>query len=362
MLLLIAVAFVAGAVTALSPCVLPALPVVLAGSAGGGARRVTGIAVGFVAAFVGFTLALTAALDAIGLSPTALRDLAIAALIVFGVTLLVPALAERFAAALAPVARLGERIPRGRAGLAGGLLVGIALGLVWTPCAGPVFAAIAAVAATGDAGFRAAVVLTAYAIGAVVPLCLVAVGGRRLLGGLRGRAAAAVRPTLGLLMVAAGVMIALGWDTRLTTALVRDAPAYTDTLQVLERSSPVQSELAGLSRPAANEIPPFLDSARGSAPGPGDDLGLPDAGPAPALRGISADLQHRRGPREPGRPARTRGADRLLDLLLHQLPEDDPRARVAVYPLPRRRAHRGGRPHARVPLRGRCRQRRGRGP
>jgi len=286
--LLIVVAFVAGLVTALSPCVLPAVPVVLAGSAGGGARRVTGIAVGFVVSFVAFTLALTAALDAIGLSPTALRNLAIAALILFGVTLLVPALGERFAVALAPIARLGERIPRGRAGLAGGLLVGIALGLVWTPCAGPVFAAIAAVAATGDAGVRAVVVLTAYAIGAVVPLCLIAVGGRRLLGRLRGRSAAAVRPTLGLLMVAAGVMIALGWDTRLSAALVRDAPAYTDTLQVLERSSSVQSELAGLSRPAADGIPPFIDSARGSQPGPGDDLGLPDAGAAPALRGISA--------------------------------------------------------------------------
>ncbi len=166
--------------------------------------------------------------------------------------------------------------------------MGIALGLVWTPCAGPVFAAIAAVAATGDAGFRAFVVLTAYAVGAVVPLCLIAVGGRRLLGRLRGRSAAAVRPTLGLLMVAAGVMIALGWDTRLSAALVRDAPAYTDTLQVLERSSSVQSELAGLSRPAADGIPPFIDSARGTQPGPGDDLGLPDAGPAPALRGISA--------------------------------------------------------------------------
>ena len=288
MFLLIAVAFVAGVVTALSPCVLPALPVVVAGSAGGGARRVSGIAIGFVASFVAFTLVLTAALDAIGLSPTALRDLAIAALIAFGLTLLVPALGERVALALAPVARLGERLPRGRGGLAGGLLVGIALGLVWTPCAGPVFAAVAAVAATGDAGPRAFVVLTAYAVGAVAPLCLIAVGGRRLLGRLRGRAGAAVRPTLGLLMVAAGVMIALGWDTRLTAALVRDAPTYTDTLQALERSPGVRSELAGLSRPAATTIPPFLDAARGSAPGAGDDLGLPDAGAAPELRGITA--------------------------------------------------------------------------
>lgn len=290
MVALIAVAFLAGVVTALSPCVLPALPVVVAGSAGGGARRVTGIAAGFVASVVLFTLTLTAALDAAGLSATALRRLAIGALIAFGLTLVVPPLGARIAGLLAPVARLGDRVPRGGAGLGAGVLVGVALGLVWTPCAGPVFAAVAAVAATGDAGGRAFAVLTAYAIGAVVPLCLVAAGGRRLLGRLRGRAGAAVRPALGLLMVAAGLAIALGWDTRLSAALVRDAPAYTQTLQALERTSPIARELAGLSRPAATDIPPFLGTARGSPPGPGDDLGLPDGGPAPELAGITASF------------------------------------------------------------------------
>ena len=102
---------------------------------------------------------------------------------------MVPALGDGMARLLGPVARLGERIPRDRSGLAGGLLVGVALGLVWTPCAGPVFAAIAAVAATGEAGPRAFAILTAYAVGAVCPLCLIAAGGQRLLARLRGRAA-----------------------------------------------------------------------------------------------------------------------------------------------------------------------------
>ena len=295
MLLLIGVAFLAGVATALSPCVLPALPVVLAGSAGGGPRRVAGIAVGFVAAFVLFTLSLTTALRSAGLSAGALRNLAIAALIAFGATLLVPALNERLAVALGPVARLGERIPRGRSGLGAGLLVGVALGLVWTPCAGPVFATVAAVAATGDAGASAFAVLTAYAVGAVLPLCLVAAGGQRLVGRLRGRGGAAVRPVLGALMIGAGVMIARGVDTRLTTYVVRDLPAYTDTLQALERTSAVGRELSGLRPGAPTDIPPFLSAARGSDPG-GADLVLPDAGPAPELRGISATFNAGDGP------------------------------------------------------------------
>jgi cytochrome c biogenesis protein CcdA/thiol-disulfide isomerase/thioredoxin len=288
-LILIVVAFVAGVVTALSPCVLPALPVVLAGSAGGGARRVAGIAAGFVASFVLFTLALTMALRNVGLSPDALRDLAIGALIAFGVALVVPALGDEVARVLAPLARLGERIPRTGSGIAGGLLVGVALGLVWTPCAGPVFAAIAAVAATGEAGPRAFATLTAYAVGAIIPLCVIAAGGRRLLGRLRGRAGAAARPALGVLMIAAGVTLVLGLDTRLTTALVQDVPAYTDTLQSLERTSAVDRELEGLRvRGAATDMPPFLGAARGIEPAQATDLGLPDAGPAPELRGISA--------------------------------------------------------------------------
>jgi cytochrome c biogenesis protein CcdA/thiol-disulfide isomerase/thioredoxin len=287
-LLLLAVAFLAGVVTALSPCVLPALPVVLAGSAGAGPRRVTGIAAGFVASFVLFTLTLTTALREIGLSPDALRNIAIAALIAFGVALVVPAFGERLATLLGPVARLGERIPRGRSGLGGGVLVGVALGLVWTPCAGPVFAAIAAVAASGDAGFSAFAVLTAYAIGAVVPLCLFAVGGQRLLSRVRGRGGAAVRPVLGALMLGAGIMIALGVDTRLTTYLVRDVPAYTDTLQALERTASIDRELRGLRPGAPTDILPLLSAARGSTPSEGSALGLPDAGPAPELRDISA--------------------------------------------------------------------------
>lgn len=304
MLLLIAVAFLAGVVTALSPCVLPALPVVVAGSAGGGPRRVAGIAVGFVAAFVLFTLTLTTALRNVGLSAEALRNLAIASLIAFGASLLVPALGERLAVALGPVARLGERIPRGRSGLAGGLMVGVALGLVWTPCAGPVFAAIAAVAATGDAGASSFVVLAAYAVGAVLPLCLVAAGGRRVVARLGRRGGAAARPVLGALMIGAGAMIALGVDTRLTTYVVRDLPAYTDTLQALERTAAVDRELSGLRPGAPTDIPPFLPAARR------DDAALPDAGPAPELRGISASFN---GGDAPVTLAGLRGRVVLLD-------------------------------------------------
>ncbi len=292
MLLLVVVAFVAGAVTALSPCVLPALPVVMAGTATGGRRRLVGVAVGFVATFTVFTLSLAAALRAIGLGPTLLRNLAIALVVVFGLALVLPRLDARIAGWLAPVAGLGERWARrirrrdGESGL--GLALGAALGLVWTPCAGPVFAAIAAVAASGGVGLDAFIVLGAYSLGAVIPLLAIGYGGQRLLPRL-GSGGAMLRPALGALMVVAGVILFLGVDTRLTEVATRDIPGYTDTLQAIERTDVVAEELADLQG-----VPPearaLVGAARGSEPTTDEDdaLRLPDAGPAPELRGISA--------------------------------------------------------------------------
>ena len=286
MLLLVVVAFVAGVVTALSPCVLPALPVVLAGTATGGRRRLVGVAVGFVLSFTLFTLSLAVALRAAGISPTVLRNVAIALLIAFGVALLIPRFDRSLGTALAPVGRLGARLPTGSGDGAAGLAVGGALGLVWTPCAGPIFAAIAAAAAAGGAGTTTFAVLAAYSVGAVLPLIAVAFGGQRLAQRLDARVRG-LRPALGALMMAAGVVLLLGVDTRLTETVTRDLPGYTETLQSLERSEAVRRRLPDVAGAAAG-APPLVGAARGTRTERPDPLGLPDAGPAPEVRGISA--------------------------------------------------------------------------
>ncbi len=292
MLLLVAVAFVAGVVTALSPCVLPALPVVLAGTATGGSRRLIGVAVGFVLGFTLFTLSLTFALRAIGVSPTSLRNAAIALLVAFGAALLIPRLDARLGEALAPLGRLGARMPTSGGDGAAGLAVGGALGLVWTPCAGPIFAAIAAAAASGGAGPTTFAVLAAYSLGAVLPLVAVGFGGQRLARRLGARARA-LRPALGALMVAAGAILFLGVDTRLTETVTRDLPGYTETLQSLERTDAVRRRLPDVTG-AGSGAPPLVEAARGAEPDQPDPLGLPDAGPAPEVRGITAWFNTRR--------------------------------------------------------------------
>src|ERR687885_2715353 len=139
MVLLALFAFVAGIGTALSPCVLPVLPIALSAGATGGSRRPLGIVTGLALSFTFATVALVYVIHALGLPDDLLRKLAIAGLIGFGVALAIPALGDRIEARLTRLVR-----SRGRAqdpdvgGFGSGLLVGVSLGLVYAPCAGPI--------------------------------------------------------------------------------------------------------------------------------------------------------------------------------------------------------------------------------
>src|SRR5581483_11606904 len=125
MIVLLGIAFLAGLVTAISPCVLPVLPILLAGGASG--RKPERIIAGLIASFVVFTLFASWILDKLGLPQDLLRNLAIAALFVVAATLLVPALGLL-------VERPFARLTRFRAG-GGGFILGVSLGLVFVPCA-----------------------------------------------------------------------------------------------------------------------------------------------------------------------------------------------------------------------------------
>src|SRR5664280_757720 len=178
MLLLIVVAFVAGLVTAVSPCVLPILPIVLAIGAGGDRRRPYLVIAGLIACFSFFTLASVQLIGALHLPSSTLRDVAIVVIAVFGLTLVVPALTARFERATARVPAIGARrpLPR-RRHRRGGLLTGVGLGLVWTPCAGPILGAITSLAVTAPGSVSTLVLVLAYSAGAGLPLLAIAQGG-----------------------------------------------------------------------------------------------------------------------------------------------------------------------------------------
>jgi cytochrome c biogenesis protein CcdA/thiol-disulfide isomerase/thioredoxin len=271
MILLLGIAFVAGVITAVSPCVLPVLPIVLAGGATGQGRRPFAIIAGLVASFTTFTLAAAALLDALGLPQDLLRNIAIALLFVLAATLLVPQLGvvlER------PFAFLTRR----RGGdLGGGFLLGVSLGLVFVPCAGPVLATITVLAAERRVSFDAVLLTLFYAIGAGIVLLAVAMGGQRFTRRLRARGET-LRRVAGVVLAASAVAIAFDLDRSLQTHL----GGYSSSLQKhIEDTSYAKKHLRDVRG---------AGQALASASAKSSRSELPDFGPAPDFAGISSWL------------------------------------------------------------------------
>jgi cytochrome c biogenesis protein CcdA/thiol-disulfide isomerase/thioredoxin len=256
-------AVLAGAGTALSPCVLPVLPVALAAGATGGRRRPFGVAVGLAASFTVAAVLLTRALDALGLPGDLARALAIAVLAAFGLALLVPPLGAALEARLSRLVR-ARPAAAGGDGFRSGLVLGVSLGLVYAPCAGPILAAV--VALGGAVSAEKLAIGFAYGAGAAAALFAVMLGGRRVVRALAPRAGR-LQQGLGALMVAVALLLAAGADRDFQAAIADDLPAaLVNPTGGLERAAAVDRAL-GRGRP---------DLPAGH---------LPDAGPAPEFAG-----------------------------------------------------------------------------
>ena len=288
MLLLLLFALVAGAGTAITPCVLPVLPALLSASALGGRRRPLGIVLGLAITFTIAIVALAQLVKGVGLASGAARDVAIAVLIGFGIVMLIPDVAARVQAPLSRLARFGPKT-RG-SGFWSGMGVGGALGFVCAPCAGPILAAVTSVSASTGPTVRVVSVAIAYAIGLSVVLLLWALGGRavaaRVRGSLRGHW---VERTLGVVLLATGIAMVFNLDVRFEESLAKsNLPAFlVDPTRALENSSAVQNRLASL-RPSSRFAERQKEAARTPVPTTAgvsiagvQTPSLPNLGPAP---------------------------------------------------------------------------------
>ncbi len=269
---LLGIGFLGGLITALSPCVLPVLPViVVSGSTGESRWRPYAIVGGLVASFTAFTLAGGALLSALHLPQDFLRDLGIALLLVLAVGLIVPKAGELLER---PFARLGGHW---QSGSGSGFVVGISLGLLFVPCAGPVLAAISVVVANHRIGFSAVLLTLAYSLGVAVPLLVVTVFIRRGASGWSG-----FRAHAPVLRRVAGVVLgltALAVLFNLTRPFQTAVPGYASAAEDhIESSSSATHQLQSLTGEGANT---FAGSSTGSAAG-----SLPMLGKAPNFTGI----------------------------------------------------------------------------
>jgi len=238
MIILLTFAILAGAGTALSPCVLPVLPALLSAGAVGGRRRPLGIVLGLSITFTVTIVGVATLVDGVGLGSDPLRIVSVVVLLVFGLVLLVPDVAARIEAPLSRLARFGPRTSGD--GFLSGLLVGGALGFVYTPCASPILAAVISVsAATG----KTILIALAYAFGSAVVLLALTLGGRQLFERARraGRGPILQR-VLGVIMILTALAILTNQDVKFDQFVARHIPDVNLTA-ALECSSTVTGRL-----------------------------------------------------------------------------------------------------------------------
>lgn len=276
MVLLIGFAFLAGAGTAVSPCVLPVLPLVLSAGVTGGRRRPLGIVTGLALSFTFATVALVYLIDALGLPSGLPRTVAIVVLLAFGVTLLVPPLAARVEGSLSRLTRsAGVAHPSGN-GFGSGIVVGASLGFVYAPCAGPILAGVITVSAEQSFTAGRLAVALSYGLGSAAVLYALAVGGRRLTARLHRRGGR-LQIGMGAVMVLVAVAMLQNLDTRFETAIASDIPSFlVDPTKAIETSHAAQRALV-IVRGASGK------GRRASDADPGG--GLPVLGNAPKFVG-----------------------------------------------------------------------------
>src|SRR3989344_969989 len=180
MLILLFFAFLSGFITILAPCIWPLLPIILSSTVTGEKRKPLGITLGIMISFALFTLAISYFVKLFNFDPNVLRLFAVIVIGFLGLTLVIPYLSRVLEGFVSRVSGIFGSSSGSHHGFWGGLIVGFSLGLVWSPCAGPILATIATLAATRAVNFEIVLVTIVYVVGIGIPLFIFALLGQRI--------------------------------------------------------------------------------------------------------------------------------------------------------------------------------------
>lgn len=231
----IGLALLAGMLSTLSPCVIPLIPLVLGAALSehklGPAALAAGLAVSFTT--VGLFVATIGL--AIGLDGGIFRMAAAILMVGIGLVLLVPGFQARLAVASGPVGNWAESRFGGaqKSGLSGQFAVGLLLGIVWAPCAGPTLGAASVLAANRQDLAQVTLTMTIFGLGAALPLLLLGIVSRETMVRIRGRLMATgqgAKVALGVILIALGMLVVSGLDKRVEAFAVEASPAWLTSL------------------------------------------------------------------------------------------------------------------------------------
>lgn len=245
-MILLLFAFLSGLVTIAAPCIWPILPIVLSSAATGGHRRPLGITLGVVVSFSVITLSIAYVVSIIPFDPEILRYVSVVVIGFLGATLIIPQLGGLVEGAVSRLSsKLGPKPGNQSSGFGGGFVTGLSLGIVWTPCAGPILATIATLSATKTVNAEIVIVMIAYMTGVALPLFLFALLGQRIFKKTRviSQHTGQIQKIFGVIMMVTALLIATGYDRKLQSTLLDAVPTYQNFLLELESNEDVTEQL-----------------------------------------------------------------------------------------------------------------------
>jgi cytochrome c-type biogenesis protein len=231
----VVLAFAAGVVSILSPCVLPLLPIVLTTATSAHRLGPVALTAGLGLSFLILGVFVATVGHALGLDAAAFQVAAAGLLVATGLIVMVPLLQARAALLLAPAGRwiglrFGATTPRG---LCGQFAVGLLLGAVWTPCVGPTLGAAAVLAAQREQLSQVILTMLAFAVGTSLPLLFLGLASRQALIRLRGRLAvtgSAGKALVGVTLAGTGALVLAGYDKVIEARLLDLMPQWITEL------------------------------------------------------------------------------------------------------------------------------------
>ncbi len=227
--------FLAGVLSTLSPCVLPIIPILLGTAANAHPRAPLALAGGLALSYAVIGSGLAWAGSALNIDTSIFRGVGAAILGLLGMVLISGSLQQRFASATSGIGDAGHNLisRMNLDGLKGQFAIGLALGVVWSPCVGPTLGAAVVLASQGANLPQVALLMGVFGLGAALPVVALAYAGRGAMGRMRGKltqAGKAGKTLMGVVMIALSAMILSGMDKPVETWLVDHSPAWLTQL------------------------------------------------------------------------------------------------------------------------------------
>ena len=254
MIILITFAFIAGMITILSPCILPILPIILSSSVdNSGKKRPIGVVVGFILSFTFFTLFLSTIVRISGIPAQSLRYLSVIILIVFGLSLFVSRFQILIEQLFTKLTRFAP-VSQTKHGFVGGLIIGLSLGLLWTPCVGPILASVISLALSGEVTLQAVFITFAYSLGTAIPMFFIIQLGSRALQKIPWllKNSSKIQKGFGILMVLTALAIFFNFDRQFQTYILNAFPQYGTNLIKFEDNNLINQKLQEINQQSSS--------------------------------------------------------------------------------------------------------------